>query len=70
MGFASNPGDATFCMYSGLSLVLGLRIQEGICELEPLQSGHDVVLGTILALIFPHRHRTGLGREALAELDS
>jgi len=57
-------------MYNGLSLVLGCHIQEGIRELEPLQSEHDVVLGTILALMFAHRHCTVLDREALAQLDS
>lgn len=69
-GLRKYPGDATFHMYNGLSLVLGRRIQEGIRELEPLQSERDVVLGTILALIFAHRHCTVLDREALAQLDS
>ena len=69
-GLRKYPGDATFHMYNGLSLVLGRRIQEGIRELEPLQSERDVVLGTILALMFAHRHSTVLDREALAELDS
>jgi len=70
MGFVSNPGDATFHMYCGLSLVLGLCVQEGVCELEPLRSERDIILGTILALMFAHRHCTVLGREALAQLDS
>ena len=69
-GLCKYPGDATFRMCNGLSLVLGRRIQEGIRELEPIQSECDVVLGIILALMFPHRHYTVLDREALAQLAS
>jgi len=53
-----------------LSLVLGRHIQEGIYEFEPLQSECDVVLGTILALMFAYRHYTVLDRETLAQLES
>ena len=42
----------------------------GIRELEPLQSERDIVLGTILAWMFAHRHCTVLDREAHAQLDS
>ena len=69
-GFCKYPGDATFRMYNGLSLVLGRHIQEGIYEFEPLQSECDVVLGTILALMFAYRHYTVLDRETLAQLES
>jgi len=68
-GLRKYPGDATFRMYSGLPLVPGRRIQEGIREFEPLQSEHDVVLGTILALMFAHQHCTVLDRKALAQRD-
>lgn len=69
-GLRKYPGDVTFRLYNGLSLVLGRRIQEGIRELEPLQSDHDVMLGTILALLFAHRRCSVVDREAVAQLDS
>lgn len=69
-GLRKFPGDVTFRLYNGLSLVLGHRIQEGIRELEPLQNDRDVMLGAILALMFAHRHCSVVDREALAQLDS
>jgi hypothetical protein len=53
-GLYKYSGDATFHMYNGLLLVLGHHIQEGICELELLQSERDIVLSNILALMFAH----------------
>jgi tetratricopeptide repeat protein 21B len=69
-GLRKYPGDATFHLYNGLSLVLGRCVQEGIRELEPLQSDRDVMLGTFLALMFAHRRCSVIDREALAQLDS
>ncbi|KDR09588.1 tetratricopeptide repeat protein 21B-like [Zootermopsis nevadensis] len=68
-GLRKFPGDVTFHLYNGLSLVLGHRIQEGIRELQPLQSDRDVMLGAILALMFAHRRCSVVDREALAQLD-
>ncbi|XP_069686948.1 tetratricopeptide repeat protein 21B-like [Periplaneta americana] len=69
-GLRKYPGDATFRLYNGLSLVLGRRTQEGIRELEPLQSDRDVMLGAILALMYAHRCCNVVDREALNQLDS
>lgn len=42
-------------------VILG-RIQEGIRELEPLQSNRDVVLGTCLALVHAHKKCKTVGK--------
>lgn len=69
-GLRKYPGDPTFRLYNGLSLVLGRRVQEGIRELEPLQTDRDVMIGAILALIYAHRRCNVVDREALSQLDS
>ncbi|XP_071548285.1 tetratricopeptide repeat protein 21B-like [Panulirus ornatus] len=62
--------DPIYRFYSAVSHLLQGCTQEAIRQLQPLQSDRDVMLGTLLALIYAHRHCQVLDREAVAQLDS
>lgn len=69
-GLKKYPGDAVYRFYYGLSLVLEGRVQEGIRELDSIQDNKDVILGSVLAMIYAHRKCKVVDREAVNHLDN
>ncbi|XP_023227553.1 tetratricopeptide repeat protein 21B-like [Centruroides sculpturatus] len=69
-GLKKYPGDAVYRFYYGLSLVLEERVQEGIRELDSIQDNNDVILGSVLAMIYAHRKCKVVDREAVNHLDN
>lgn len=68
-GSKKYPNDISFRLFSGFSLVLSGRYQEGIRELDNLHSVRDVNIGAIVALIFAHRSCQTVDKEAVLMLD-
>ena len=52
-----------------MALVLEGQLQEGIRELDLLQTYSEVQLGSLLALIWAHKRLTTLDREAVTAYD-
>ncbi|XP_069186237.1 tetratricopeptide repeat protein 21B isoform X2 [Procambarus clarkii] len=62
--------DPVYRFYSAVSHLLQGCTQEAIRQLQPLQNDRDIMLGTLLALIYAHRHCQVVDREAVTQLDS
>ncbi|CAL4164059.1 unnamed protein product, partial [Meganyctiphanes norvegica] len=62
--------DPVYGFYSAVAHLLQGHTQEAIRALQPLQNDRDVMLGTILALIYGHRHCQVVDKEAVAQLDA
>lgn len=63
------PGENIFRLYNGIALILGNRIQEGIRELNPIQSDRDCGMSAILGLMYGHKRCTVIDKEALINFD-
>lgn len=68
-GLTKFTGNTVFRLYNGFALVLGNRIQEGIRELNPIQSEKDYSMAAILGLIYAHKRCTMVDKEALTQFD-
>ncbi|UYV83543.1 TTC21B [Cordylochernes scorpioides] len=62
--------DSISRFYLGVSLIQEGRLQEGIRELEQVRENKDVVLGSILALIYAHRKCKVVDQDTVMFLDS
>ncbi|XP_027210397.1 tetratricopeptide repeat protein 21B-like isoform X1 [Penaeus vannamei] len=62
--------DPVYRFYSAVSHLLQGQTQEAIRQLQPLQNDQDVMLGTLLALIYAHRHCQVVDKEAVTMLDA
>lgn len=65
----SKFGSSSFRFLTGVSLIFGNRIQEGIRELNSLTNDSDVGIGSILALIYGHKKCTMVDKEVVANLE-
>ena len=63
-------GDPAFKFFYGMALVLEGQLQEGIRELDTVQTYTEVQLGALLALIYAHKKCSTVDREAVTGLDS
>ncbi|XP_076366451.1 LOW QUALITY PROTEIN: tetratricopeptide repeat protein 21B-like [Tachypleus tridentatus] len=69
-GLKKFMGDPVYRFYFGISLVLEGRVQEGIRELDSVQDSRDVMVGSLLALVYAHRKCKVVDREAVSQLDA
>ena len=53
-----------------MALVLEGQLQEGIRELDTVQTYTEVQLGSLLAMIFAHKKCSTIDREAVTALDA
>ena len=63
-------GDPAFKFFYGMALVLEGQLQEGIRELDTVQTYTEVQLGSLLAMIFAHKKCSTIDREAVTALDA
>ena len=68
-GMKRFSGDPAFKFFYGLALVLEGQLQEGIRELDLVQTYTEVQLGSLLALIWAHKRCSTLDREAITAYD-
>ena len=68
-GMKRFSGDPAFKFFYGLALVLEGQLQEGIRELDLVQTYSEVQLGSLLALIWAHKRCSTLDREAITAYD-
>ena len=66
----SCSGDPAFKFFFGMALVLEGQVQEGIRELDSVQTYTEVQLGALLALIYAHKRCSTVDREAVVALDT
>jgi len=69
-GMKRFSGDPAFKFFYGMALVLEGQLQEGIRELDSLQSYSEVQLGSLLALIHAHKKCQPVDKEAVTQLDT
>lgn len=69
-GMTRFSGNLIFRLFNGMALILGNRIQEGIRELNPIQSEKEYGMAAILALLYAHKHCGVVDKEALLQLDN
>ena len=69
-GIKRFAGDQTYKFFYAMALVLEGRLQEGIRELDPLQSYSDVMLGALIGLIHAHKLCLTVDKEAVAAFDA
>ena len=70
MCILSCSGDPAFKFFFGMALVLEGQVQEGIRELDSVQTYTEVQLGALLALIYAHKRCSTMDREAVVALDT
>ncbi|XP_031631527.1 tetratricopeptide repeat protein 21B-like [Contarinia nasturtii] len=63
------PANACFRLYNGFALSLGNRTQEGIRELNPMQSDKEYGMAATIGLIYAHKRCTVIDKEAISSLD-
>ncbi|XP_055615673.1 tetratricopeptide repeat protein 21B-like isoform X2 [Toxorhynchites rutilus septentrionalis] len=68
---AKFTSDNSFRYYNGVALILeGVRLQEGIRELDHLQGDKEFGMAVILTLLFAHKRCSVVDKEELLSLDS
>lgn len=65
-----DSGDPAFKFFFGMALVLEGQLQEGIRELDTVQTYTEVQLGALLAMIYAHKRCSTVDREAVTSLDT
>ncbi|KAL9694787.1 hypothetical protein quinque_014072 [Culex quinquefasciatus] len=62
--------DTSFRYYNGMALVLeGVRLQEGIRELNQLQGDREFGMAVILSLMYAHKRCSVIDKEEIVQLD-
>ncbi|XP_001655859.2 tetratricopeptide repeat protein 21B isoform X2 [Aedes aegypti] len=63
--------DTSFRFYNGIALILeGVRLQEGIRELNQLIGDKDLGMAVVLSLLYAHKRCSVIDKEELLSLDS
>ncbi|EDS36206.1 tetratricopeptide repeat domain 21B [Culex quinquefasciatus] len=67
---AKYTADTSFRYYNGMALVLeGVRLQEGIRELNQLQGDREFGMAVILSLMYAHKRCSVIDKEEIVQLD-
>lgn len=69
LGLIQEPNNYIYIFYNGLSHILSARYQEGIRELNLLQSNDDVALAVIMCLIHAHKRSLSVDKETIQQLE-
>lgn len=68
---AKYTADNSFRYFNGISLILeGVRLQEGIRELNQLQGDKDLGMAVVLCLMYAHKRCSVIDKEELVNLDA
>lgn len=68
---AKYTADTSFRYFNGIALILeGVRLQEGIRELNQLQGDKELGMAVVLSLMYAHKRCSVIDKEELVSLDS
>lgn len=68
-GLVQDPNNFIYIFYNGLSYILSARYQEGIRELNLLQSNEDIALAVTMCLIHAHKRSPSVDKEIVQQLE-
>lgn len=69
-GIMKYPGEVYFKFYNAISMIFCGRLQESIREMESLQTEEELLLATLVSLIYIHKKKQTADKQILINLDT